>query len=120
MARILTVDDSASMRKMLRVTLQTAGHDVTEAADGSEALEVARINAFELVISDVNMPGMDGLTLIGELRSLPDFKYTPILMLTTEVAKQKKQIAKEAGATGWILKPFDPTRLVDTVTRVLG
>lgn len=120
MASILAVDDSTSMRQMVLFTLQQAGYEVVEASDGVEALEVANTRSFDLVITDVNMPNMDGITLIGKLRSLQDFKFTPILMLTTESSSEKKQAGKTAGATGWIVKPFDPERLLETIKKVLG
>ena len=120
MATILAVDDSASMRQMVAFTLKQAGYDVVEAEDGQRALSAAKSKAFNLVISDVNMPVMDGLALIKELRTLPDYKFTPILMLTTEAGSDKKQQGKAAGATGWIVKPFNPEQLVSTVKRVLG
>ncbi len=120
MATILTVDDSASMRQMVTFTLKNAGHDVTEAVDGVDALEKARQGSFQLVITDVNMPNMDGITLTRELRDLNDYKYTPILTLTTESDKNKKQEGKNAGATGWIIKPFNPEQLLLTIKKVLG
>jgi len=120
MATILAVDDSNSMRQMVSFTLKQAGHSVTEAADGVEALALAKKGNFNLVISDVNMPRMDGITLIGELRTLPAYKFTPLLMLTTESGGDKKQAGKAAGATGWIVKPFNPDQLLATVKRVLG
>ena len=101
MASILAVDDSTSMRQMVAFTLKGAGHEVTEAADGQEALNIAKAKKFDLVITDVNMPKMDGIKLTRELRSLPQFKFTPILTLTTESSADKKQAGKEAGATGW-------------------
>ncbi len=120
MAKILAVDDSASMRQMVSFTLKGAGHDVTEAADGVEALSVAKTQGgFDLVISDINMPNMDGITLIKELRQLASFKFTPILMLTTESGAEKKGEGKAAGATGWIVKPFNPDQLLATVGKVL-
>ncbi|WP_455216755.1 response regulator [Kaarinaea lacus] len=120
MAKILAVDDSASMRQMVAFTLKGAGFDVTEAADGEEALGKAKGEKFDLVISDVNMPKMDGITLIRELRALPAFKFTPILMLTTESTADKKSEGKSAGATGWIVKPFNPDQLLNTIKKVLG
>ena len=120
MARILAVDDSASMRQMVTFTLKGAGHDVTEASDGEQALNLAKSGKFDLVLSDVNMPKMDGITLTKQLRSLPDFKFTPILMLTTEAGLNKKQDGKAAGATGWIVKPFNPDQLLATIKKVLG
>ena len=120
MAVILAVDDSTSMRQMVAFTLKAAGHEVVEAADGQKALQAAKGKSFNLVISDVNMPVMDGLTLIKELRTLPSYKFTPILMLTTEAGADKKAEGKAAGATGWIVKPFNPDQLLATVKRVLG
>jgi len=120
MAKILAVDDSASMRQMVSFTLKSAGFDVIEASDGMEALNKAKDSKFDLVISDVNMPNMDGLTLVGELRKLGNFKFIPILLLTTESSAEKKQQGKAAGATGWIVKPFNPDQLLKTVNKVLG
>jgi len=120
MASILAVDDSASMRQMVSFTLKGAGHDVTEAVDGVQALEVAKKKGVNLVITDVNMPNMDGIALIGELRKLPNYKFTPILMLTTESGTDKKQEGRKAGATGWIVKPFNPEQLLATINKVLG
>ncbi|TQV84173.1 response regulator [Exilibacterium tricleocarpae] len=119
MAKILAVDDSASMRQMVSFTLKGAGHDVVEASDGVEALKVAKSGAVDLVISDVNMPNMDGITLISQLRQLPSYKFTPMLMLTTESSGDKKSQGKAAGATGWIVKPFNPDQLLATINKVL-
>jgi len=119
MASILLVDDSASMREMVSFTLREAGHDVSEAEDGVIALDFAGGKAVNLVITDVNMPNMDGITLTAELRKLPDYKFIPILILTTETGTVKKEQGKVAGATGWIEKPFDPDNLLSTVNRVL-
>lgn len=119
MKRILAVDDSASMRQMVSFTLKTAGFDVTEAKDGSEALAIAKQQSFDAVISDVNMPIMDGITLIRELRGLPDYKFTPLLMLTTESGMDKKVEGKAAGATGWIVKPFNPDQLLAVLKKVI-
>ncbi len=120
MAKILAVDDSASLRQMVSFTLREAGHEVVEAADGVEALDLARTAAADLVISDVNMPRMDGISLVRELRGMPEYKFTPILLLTTESSDDKKQEGKAAGATGWLVKPFDPEALLTTIKRVLG
>jgi two-component system chemotaxis response regulator CheY len=117
---ILTVDDSTSMRQMVRATLQSAGYGVVEAADGQEALEFARGNAVDLVISDVNMPRMDGIRLVHELRSLPGYRLTPLLLLTTESSQERKLEGKRAGATGWIVKPFNPTQLLATLTKLFN
>ncbi|MCF6282930.1 MAG: response regulator [Candidatus Polarisedimenticolaceae bacterium] len=120
MASILAVDDSASMRQMVSFTLKGSGYEVVEASDGVEALAVAKTRSFDLVVTDVNMPNMDGIALIAELRKLPNFKFTPLLMLTTESGADKKQQGKAAGATGWIVKPFNPEQLLATIKKVLG
>ena len=118
MRKILTVDDSTSMRQMVRATLQSAGYDVVEAADGEDALQFARDNAVDLVISGVNMPRMDGITLVSQLRSLPAYRLTPLLLLTTESSQEKKLEGKRAGATGWIVKPFNPAQLLTTLDKL--
>jgi two-component system, chemotaxis family, chemotaxis protein CheY len=120
MRKILTVDDSTSMRQMVRATLQSAGYDVVEAADGQDALDFARDHAVDLVISDVNMPRMDGITLVSERRSLPAYRLTPLLLLTTESSQEKKMEGKRAGATGWIVKPFNPAQLLTTLNKLFG
>ncbi|WP_144394484.1 response regulator [Pleionea sediminis] len=120
MTKILAVDDSSSMRQMVTFTLKSAGFDVDEASDGQEALQAAKSCKYDVVISDVNMPNMDGITLVKNLRQLPDYKFTPILMLTTESTGDKKSEGKQAGATGWIVKPFNPDQLLTTVKRVMG
>lgn len=120
MAKILAVDDSASMRQMVSFTLKSAGHDVTEAADGAQALALAKSGRYDLVLTDVNMPNLDGIGLIRELRALPNYKFTPILTLTTESGTDKKQQGRTAGATGWIVKPFSPDQLLATIKKVLG
>jgi len=116
---ILSVDDSSTMRQMITFTLKGAGFDVLEAGDGLEALEVAKGKKLSLVITDVNMPRMDGITLVQRLRTLPEFKFTPILVLTTESDASMKQKGKDAGATGWIVKPFSPEKLLDVVNKVI-
>jgi len=118
-ARILAVDDSVAMRQMVEVTLSSAGHDVHQAVDGKEALSLAGKQSFDLVITDVNMPQMDGITLVKQLRELPSYKHTPMLVLTTEHAPERKTEGREAGATGWLVKPFNPERLLATVAKVL-
>ncbi len=118
--RILAVDDSASMRQMVSYTLKDAGYEVAEAEDGVAALNLAKREKFSLVLCDVNMPNMDGITLVRELRQLPDYKYTPLLVLTTESGADKKAEGKSAGATGWLVKPFNPEQLIATVQRVVG
>lgn len=119
MTHILAVDDSPSMRDMVRIALTGAGFEVTQASDGAEALELASKQSFDLVLSDVNMPRMDGIALIRELRALQSYRHTPILMLTTDASAERKREGKEAGATGWIVKPFDPAQLIATMLRVL-
>ena len=120
MATILAVDDSTSMRQMVAFTLKGAGHNVIEAVDGIDALEKIKGSKPDLVLADVNMPKMDGITLIKELRKLPEYKFTPMLMLTTESGDEKKIEGKSAGATGWLVKPFDPDKLLATISRVLN
>lgn len=119
MSTILAVDDSTSMRQMVSFTLKGAGYDVVEAVDGEDALEVAKGKSVNLVLTDVNMPKLDGIALIKKLRELPTYKFTPILMLTTESGNEKKAEGKAAGATGWIVKPFNPEQLVDTIKKVI-
>jgi len=116
---ILTVDDSTSMRQMITFTLTEAGFQVVEAVDGEQALALARTRGADLVITDVNMPKMDGITLVAELRKLKAYQFTPILVLTTESSPEAKARGREAGATGWIVKPFSPEKLVETVNKVL-
>jgi two-component system chemotaxis response regulator CheY len=120
MAKILAVDDSASMRQMVSFTLKGAGYEVVEAVDGKDALQKAQAGKADLVLTDVNMPNMDGISLVKQLRSLPNYKFTPILLLTTESAPEKKQEGKSAGATGWLVKPFNPDQLLTTIKKVLG
>lgn len=119
MASILLVDDSASMREMVSFTLKGVGHQVSEAEDGVEALDFAKQTSVDLVVTDVNMPNMDGITLTAELRKLDSYKFIPILILTTETGSVRKEQGKVAGATGWIEKPFDPDNLLGTINRVL-
>jgi two-component system, chemotaxis family, chemotaxis protein CheY len=116
--RVLAVDDSKTMRDMVNFTLKNAGYDVIEAEDGLKALEVVKATSVDLVITDINMPNMDGVTLVRELRALPQFRSTPILILTTEGGDDKKAAGREAGATGWIVKPFAPDKLVSVVNKV--
>lgn len=120
MASILIIDDSASMRNMISATLMSSGHKVTDAADGQAGLNKAKITQFDAIISDINMPIMDGIELTKQIRSLPNYRYIPILLLTTESATDKKLEGKNAGATGWLVKPFNPDKLIATVNRVLG
>ncbi len=117
---ILTVDDSTSMRRLVALTLRAAGYDATEACSGMEAWQIAKTKQFDLVLADVNMPEMDGITLIRSLRALPGYASIPMLMLTTAMSPQKKQEGKAAGASGWIVKPFDQEQLVSLIKRILG
>ncbi|MAG77009.1 MAG: response regulator [Colwelliaceae bacterium] len=119
MAKVLVVDDSNSIRDMVSFTLKGAGYQTVEAVNGQEGLSKAQAGGFDLVISDVNMPIMDGITLCQELRKLPSFKFTPILMLTTESSTDMKMKGKAAGATGWLVKPFNPDKLLSTIKRVI-
>lgn len=119
MATVLAVDDSSSMRQLVAFVLREAGYEVVEAADGEEALNIAKERPVNLVISDLNMPKMDGISLIRALRKLPSYRFIPLLMLTTESGRGKRRAGKEAGATGWIVKPFDPEQLLATVKRVI-
>ena len=119
MATILTVDDSPSVRQMIKLVLGPLGHGVIEAGDGAEGLQKAKAQAIDLVITDLNMPVMNGLALIRELRKLPSFLGTPIVFLTTESSDAMKQDAKAAGATGWITKPFKPEQLLAVVNKLV-
>ena len=116
--KILTVDDSRTMRDMLRLALTTAGFEVVQAVDGLDGLAVLERESPDLVITDINMPKMDGFGFIEGARKTDKFRVVPILVLTTESDPDKKQRARSAGATGWIVKPFDPTKLVDVIRRV--
>jgi two-component system chemotaxis response regulator CheY len=116
--RVLAVDDSKTMRDMVSFTLKREGFEVVEADDGVSGIEASADGEFDLVISDINMPRMDGITMIGKLREVPKFRSTPMLILTTESDQTKKAAGKAAGATGWIVKPFDPDQLIDVVRRV--
>lgn len=118
--KVLTVDDSRTMRDMVTFTLKGAGYDVLEAGDGQQALTVIAANKVDLVITDLNMPVMDGLTLIKRLRAAPTHRTLPILMLTTESDEKKKAEGRTAGATGWIVKPFNPEKLISVVQKVCG
>jgi two-component system chemotaxis response regulator CheY len=119
MQSILAVDDSPSMRKMVSFTLTGAGYNVVEAVDGQDAYEKAQIHTIDLVLDDQNMPRLDGLGLTRKLRDDPKFKTTPILILTTESSDLMKQAGRAAGATGWLVKPFDPTRLIEVIQKVI-
>ena len=117
---ILAVDDSASMRQMIKLTLRNAGYDVIEAGDGQQGLAQMRGGAVHMILTDLNMPVMDGMVFIRELRKLPACKGIPIVFVTTESDAEKKSQAKAAGATAWITKPFQPEQLVAVARKVLG
>ncbi|MBN4054160.1 response regulator [Nitrospira defluvii] len=117
---ILAVDDSKSMRQMVSFTLSGAGYDVVEAVDGKDGLEKLNGKTVHLVLTDQNMPNMDGLNMIKSIRSMSQYKMLPILMLTTEASDDMKRQGKEAGATGWLVKPFDPDKLLTVVKKVIG
>lgn len=120
MASILTVDDSASIRQAIKIALSSEGYEVAEAADGAQGLSKADAGAFSLIITDLNMPVMNGLDMIRALRAKPAHQGVPIIFLTTESDPEVKAQAKAAGATGWIIKPFDPDQLVRIVKKVLA
>jgi two-component system, chemotaxis family, chemotaxis protein CheY len=118
--RIMTVDDSASVRQMVTFTLRGAGYDVIEAVDGKDALSKLNGSPIHMIVTDLNMPNLDGLGLIRQVRANPTHKFVPIIMLTTESQETKKLEGKSAGATGWIVKPFKPEQLLNVVKKVLG
>ncbi len=120
MSRILAVDDSPSMRRIMDQILRSAGYEVILAADGDEALEFARRECVNLVLSDVYMARMDGISLVQQLRTLEAYRLIPVFLLTTESSPEKKQEGKAAGANGWILKPFGPERLLSLVAKILN
>lgn len=117
---ILAVDDSGSLRQMVAFSLKAAGYDVVQAVDGQDGLNKAKEKTVDLVLTDQNMPIMDGLTLIKNLRSLSSYQKIPILMLTTESSDEMKAKGRAAGANGWLVKPFDPKRLIEVVQKVIG
>jgi two-component system chemotaxis response regulator CheY len=116
---ILVVDDTRSMRAMVAAVLQGAGYEVAEAGDGVEALELARERVFDLVVTDHNMPRMDGVTLVRELRALPHYDPVALIVLSTEASPELKLRGREAGATGWMVKPFEPQRMLDIVSKFI-
>jgi two-component system chemotaxis response regulator CheY len=116
---ILVVDDTRSMRKMVAAVLANAGYEVAEAGDGIEALELAKGRRFDLVVTDHNMPRMDGVTLVRELRGMPHYDPVALIVLSTEVDPALKQKGRDAGATGWMAKPFDPQRMLDIVAKFI-
>ncbi|MEK6750281.1 MAG: response regulator [Pseudomonadota bacterium] len=119
MATILSVDDSRVMRDMIRSVLESKGYTVLTAADGIEAMSVARQHKVDLVLADINMPNMNGISLLSKLRNLDGYEYVPIIMVTTEEAEYKKAKARNMGATGWLQKPFTPERLLTAVKKLV-
>lgn len=117
---VLTVDDSITIRQMVKYSLESAGYEVVEAVDGQDGVNKAKSKTFDLILTDQNMPNMDGITLIKTLRAVPQYRSTPILMLTTEAGDAMKAQGKAAGATGWLVKPFDPSKLLELVKKVIG
>lgn len=116
---ILVVDDSASLRQVVGIALKGAGYDVLEACDGKDALTKLNGQKIHLIISDVNMPNMDGITFVTEAKKLPDYKFTPIIMLTTESGENKKSAGQAAGAKAWVVKPFQPAQMLAAVSKLI-
>jgi two-component system chemotaxis response regulator CheY len=119
MRRILSVDDSTSIRQMVNFTLGKAGYEVVEAVDGKDGLDKAGAGKFDLIITDLNMPNMDGIQMMTAVRKLPGYTFTPILMLTTESQAEKKDAGRKAGATGWIVKPFNAEQLISVIQKLV-
>jgi len=116
---IMIVDDSASMRQVIGITLREAGYDLIEASDGKDALKKLDGTKIHLIVSDINMPNMDGISFVKEVKQHPKYKFTPIIMLTTEVNQAKKDAAKEAGARAWVNKPFQTKTLLEAVSKLI-
>ena len=116
---ILVIDDSASMRQMVSMTLRSAGYEVVEALDGKDALGKLDGRKFNLIVSDVNMPNMDGITFVQAAKQLPAYKFTPVIMLTTEAGDSKKAEGQAAGAKAWVVKPFQPAQMLAAVTKLI-
>jgi two-component system chemotaxis response regulator CheY len=117
---ILIVDDSPSLRQTVSITLKKEGYQVLESGDGKEALEQMDGKKINLIISDINMPIMDGITMVKEIKKLPNYKYTPIIMLTTESGSKKMQEGKDAGVRAWMVKPFRPMEMLDAVSKLVA
>jgi len=115
----MIVDDSASIRQVVGIALKSGGYDVLEACDGKDALSKLTGQKVHLIITDVNMPNMDGITFVTEAKKLPQYKFTPMMMLTTEAAEDKKQAGKAAGAKAWLTKPFQPPTLMAAVSKLV-
>ncbi|MDH5300950.1 MAG: response regulator [Gammaproteobacteria bacterium] len=120
MAKIMVVDDSDTLRKVVSMALVSAGYEVIEACDGKDALSKLTGEKINLIISDVNMPNMDGITFVKEVKKLANYKFTPIIMLTTESEEGKKQEGKDAGAKAWVVKPFKPDQMLDAVQKLVS
>ncbi|MDH5301126.1 MAG: response regulator [Gammaproteobacteria bacterium] len=120
MAKILSVDDSKTIRDLVSAILTAQGHEVVTAEDGMQAMDIARAQKFDLILSDINMPVMSGISLVSKLRRLEGYEFIPIVMLTTEGADYKKNKAKQSGATGWLQKPFTPERLLGAVNKLIS
>jgi two-component system chemotaxis response regulator CheY len=116
---IMIVDDSASLRQVVSITLKNAGYDVVEACDGKDALTKLDGRKLHLIISDVNMPNMDGITFVKAAKQLPNYRFTPVIMLTTEAGESKKQEGQAAGAKAWVVKPFMPAQMLGAVTKLV-
>ena len=116
---ILIVDDSTTLRQVVSIALKGAGYDVIEAADGKDALDKLTGQKVHLIISDVNMPNMDGITFVSEVKKLPAYKFTPVIMLTTEAGEDKKTAGQAAGAKAWVIKPFKPEQMLDAVSKLI-
>jgi len=119
MKRVMTVDDSASLRQMVSVVLRGGGYQVIEAVDGVDALSKLKGQELQLILTDINMPNMDGLEFTRRLRAMPDYRFVPVVLLTSESNADKKQQGKAAGATAWIVKPFNPDQLLAVVKKVV-
>lgn len=119
MKKVLSVDDSASVRQMVRFTLTNAGYEVAEAVDGKDGLGKISDSSFDLIVTDLNMPNLDGIEMISAIRKMPAYNFTPILMLTTESQAEKKDAGRKAGATGWIVKPFNAQQLIAVVKKLI-
>ncbi len=119
MKKILAVDDSASVRQMVNFTLKTAGYEVVDAVDGKDGLDKAGKQKFDMIITDLNMPNLDGIEMIAAIRKLPEYSFIPILMLTTESQAEKKDAGRKAGATGWIVKPFNADQLITVLKKLV-
>jgi two-component system chemotaxis response regulator CheY len=116
---ILIVDDSASLRQVVSIALKGAGYDVLEGCDGKDALSKMTGQKIHLIVSDVNMPNMDGFTFVQEVKKLPAYKFTPVIMLTTEAGDDKKAAGQAAGAKAWMTKPFQPQQMIDAVAKLI-